>query len=94
MRKTLLKKLCCPFDKEELNVQVFKEVDEEIIEGVLSCAKCGRYYPIIYGIPIMSPDEYREKSMELPLLEKWGLEVTEDQKSFVLKGQTLKEIGN
>ena len=74
MRKSLLTKLCCPVDKNDLEHQVFKEDEQgDIMEGLLTCPKCHRYYPIIYGLPIMTPDEYREKSLESPILEKWGL---------------------
>lgn len=89
MRKSLLKKLCCPIDKSDLQYQVFKEDEQgDIVEGVLTCATCRRYYPIVYGLPIMTPDEYREKSLEAPILSRWGL--TSDQarsKAFLLEGE-------
>jgi uncharacterized protein YbaR (Trm112 family) len=72
MNPSLLKKLCCPFDKLDLDVKVFvRDKDENIIEGLLSCAHCKRFYPIVYGVPIMSPDEYREPQLETPLLQRW-----------------------
>lgn len=75
MKQSLFNKLACPFDKGDLSIKVFKQNQEEILEGILTCEHCQRYYPIIYGIPIMSPDEYREISRELPLIEKWGASV-------------------
>lgn len=85
MNRKLLDKLCCPFDKNDLNLEVFQETeDQQIIEGILTCTSCNRYFPIIYGIPIMTPDEYREKSLELPSLKRWGLEMAADQQSFQL----------
>ncbi|MDZ7683409.1 MAG: hypothetical protein U5J63_17290 [Fodinibius sp.] len=36
---------------------------------------------MIYGIPILIPDEYRDQSMEKPLLKKWGFELTEGEDS-------------
>lgn len=74
MKATYLEKLCCPFDKQELSLTIIQQNDEgDIKEGLLQCNTCQRYYPIIYGVPIMTPDEYREKSLEAPILEKWGL---------------------
>lgn len=74
MRYELIKdKLCCPFDKSDLSLEIIT-LDEEqskVIEGILSCGACQRVYPIIHGIPIMNPDEFREKSLEQPLLDKW-----------------------
>lgn len=72
MKKSFLDKLVCPFDKQDLTLNVIKMHGEEIQEGILICKHCERYYPIIQGIPIMSPDEYREASLEKPILEKWG----------------------
>jgi len=42
-------------------------------EGVLFCTKCSRYYPIIDEIPIMLPDELRErqKTQDIEFLKKW-----------------------
>lgn len=69
-----LNKLCCPIDKKDLKLKTFlKNEKGEILEGLLTCPECNRYYPIIYGIPIMTPDDYREKRLEDPVLNKWGL---------------------
>ena len=72
MKIDTLKKLCCSFDKQDLELTVIsKDVQENIIEGVLLCNECKRIYPIVSGIPIMSPDEYREFRLEQPLLQRW-----------------------
>jgi len=73
MKPSLVNKLCCPFDKEDLELKVFiKDTEGSIKEGMLTCKHCKRYYPIVYGVPIMSPDEYREPRLETPILEKWS----------------------
>ncbi len=72
MRLSTIDKLCCPFDKADLNLQIIaKDINENIIEGILTCKTCNRYYPIVKGVPIMSPDEYREFKLEQPVLENW-----------------------
>ena len=72
MKQSLVEKLCCPFDKGELEIKVLvKDTEENIIDGMLTCTQCRRYYPIAYGVPIMTPDEYREPQLEAPLLDKW-----------------------
>jgi uncharacterized protein YbaR (Trm112 family) len=72
MRQSFINKLCCPFDKEDLQLKIFsQDTTGNITEGVLTCNHCKRYYPIVYGVPIMSPDEYRERMLEAPLIEKW-----------------------
>lgn len=69
---TIINKLCCPFDKSDLDLKpITKDEQDHIIEGILTCSTCKRIYPIISGIPIMTPDEFREKSLEEPLLKKW-----------------------
>ncbi|NJB84333.1 uncharacterized protein YbaR (Trm112 family) [Lewinella marina] len=93
MQKNLLDKLCCPFDKGDLNAHIFRENDNgDILEGLLTCPACRRYYPIIYSIPIMSPDEYRERQLELPILERWGLKVDTHSPSFVLEAGSAQKL--
>jgi hypothetical protein len=40
------------------------------LEGALFCSKCSRFYPIIEEIPIMLPDELRDKKQDISFLEK------------------------
>ena len=42
-----------------------------VIDGILFCKKCSRFYPIIDEIPIMLPDELRDKHKDLQFLKKW-----------------------
>lgn len=80
MTRSLLKKLCCPVDKHDLEVNIFTESENgTILEALLTCPRCNRYYPVIYGIPIMTPDEYRDRSLEEPLLKKWGYQLKEGE---------------
>ncbi len=73
MKPSLAPKLCCPFDKQDLELKIItQDVHQNIIEGLLTCGHCNRYYPIVYGIPIMNPDEYREKQLEAPILQRWS----------------------
>jgi len=75
MQLKTIEKLCCPFDKSDLSLQVLvKDTTQNIIEGILSCNVCRRNYPIVYGVPIMAPDEYRQIQLEQPIIEKWKLE--------------------
>lgn len=50
-------------------------VKEDILSGVLLCEKCGRWYPIINGIPFMYPDNRRlhprVKSREEEFIKKY-----------------------
>lgn len=95
MKIDFLKKLCCPFDKHDLNIQVFQQQEDEIKEGILTCFECKRYYPIVYGIPIMSPDEYRETTLELPILQRWGIQENLEAAAFrILPDNNPKAIKN
>ncbi|MEB2783443.1 Trm112 family protein [Algoriphagus persicinus] len=72
MKLETIEKLCCPFDKQDLKLKTILTDDQEnIIEGWLTCGTCMRLYPIIKGIPIMNPDEYREGHLEQPVLDRW-----------------------
>ncbi len=43
-----------------------------IEEGLLFCNSCLRFYPIVEEIPIILPDELRDKEKDLLLLKKWS----------------------
>ncbi|EWG07350.1 MAG: hypothetical protein ASUL_05141 [Candidatus Aramenus sulfurataquae] len=43
---------------------------KEIVEGLLFCTSCKRWYPIIDEIPRMLPDNLRKKEEDLRFLEK------------------------
>ncbi|UEG48960.1 hypothetical protein LK994_09960 [Ferruginibacter lapsinanis] len=67
-----IKKLCCPFDKADIELTIIsQDIHKNVMEGFFTCKECDRIYPIVKGIPIMSPDEYREFKLEQPLIESW-----------------------
>lgn len=76
MKLETIDKLCCPFDKKDLNLKIVtKDLNNNILEGFLHCNDCQRVYPIISGIPIMSPDEYRQFQLEAPVIKRWEHEL-------------------
>ena len=85
---TQLKERHSDHQKKEQNGRQFKDknlqenhIHEEqivvIIDGILYCEKCSRFYPIIDEIPIMLPDELREKKKDIRFLEKWQKDIPE-----------------
>ena len=73
MQRKLLDILACPIDKYyPLELLEFDVKNDVIVEGVLLCSKCGRYYPIMDEIPVMLPDELRNRKEDLGFLEKWS----------------------
>ncbi len=69
--------LACPIDKHyPLDLHVFEE-KEEIVEGLLVCSKCDRWYPISDEIPQLLPDDLRESNEDLRWLAKWKDRVPE-----------------
>jgi uncharacterized protein len=70
--------LACPIDKYypleliEIDTAEDKIINENVIkEGVLFCSQCSRFYPIIEEIPVMLPDELRDKEKDMQFLQKW-----------------------
>ncbi|MBS7654050.1 MAG: Trm112 family protein [Candidatus Bathyarchaeia archaeon] len=77
MKRRLMDILACPIDKYyPLELHVFEERDE-IVEGIIICPKCLRWYPIRDEIPEMLPDELREKRGELSFIRKWKDKIPE-----------------
>jgi uncharacterized protein YbaR (Trm112 family)/2-polyprenyl-3-methyl-5-hydroxy-6-metoxy-1,4-benzoquinol methylase len=53
----ILDLVVCPECKGDLKLKVLRyDSTENIIDGVLACAKCKRKYPVIDGIPRLLPD--------------------------------------
>ncbi len=73
MQRRLLDILACPIDKHyPLELLEFSLRDDVIVEGVLICPVCGRYYPIIDEIPVMLPDNLRNQKEDIGFLQKWA----------------------
>ena len=72
-KKTKKNNLTVNKEINNIRAEVNKDKDKVIviIEGILYCKKCLRFYPIIDEIPIMLPDELREKEKDLEFLNKW-----------------------
>lgn len=72
MKRKLLDILACPIDKHyPLELLEFNTNGEVIVDGVLLCTECKRYYPIIDEIPVMLPDDLRSKTEDIGFLNKW-----------------------
>jgi uncharacterized protein YbaR (Trm112 family) len=90
MKRKLMDILACPIDKyHPLELHVFEEKDE-VVEGVIVCPKCLRWYPIRDEIPEMLPDELRKEADDLPFLQKnkdkFPENIVKEGKPFHLKG--------
>ena len=70
MNKTMMDILACPIDKHHpLELFELKQKNDIISEGVLFCTECSRFYPIIEEIPIMLPDDLRDKKQDMEFLK-------------------------
>ena len=78
MKKSMLDILACPIDKHyPLELIEMQSKDDNVIDGLLVCTKCNRYYPIMEEIPVMLPDELRKKIEDLEFLHKWQSRIPE-----------------
>lgn len=56
----LMEILVCPMCRSELDLSIMEQEGDEIVEGVLTCTKCGEIYPITNTIPNMLPPSLRD----------------------------------
>jgi len=59
MRKDIVDILACPMDKSPLELSVEEDNGDEVIQGALTCTKCGEKYLIEDRIPNLLPPEMR-----------------------------------
>jgi len=85
MKYWLMDILACPAKdcRSELELEVFESHDietedgtvEEIDAALITCPKCGRWYPVIDGIACMLPDDLRmegkQRREEVAFLDNW-----------------------
>jgi uncharacterized protein len=72
MKRKLLDILACPIDKHyPLELFELKAEGDLIVDGALFCSECGRFYPIVEEIPVMLPDDLRNRSEDLDFLNKY-----------------------
>jgi len=71
MNRKFLEILACPIDKHHpLELFENKLDGDKITEGALYSKKSSRFFPIIDEIPIMLPDELRDKKQEIEFLKR------------------------
>lgn len=77
MRKKTLDLLICLLCKKPLHIFGAQSVDsctdnDDIISGIIECSACSKVYPIINGIPRLSPHLMEEEQMQLDLFLQEG----------------------
>ena len=71
MNKTMMEILACPIDKNHpLELFEINQKKDVVIEGVIFCPKCSRFFPIMEEIPIMLPDDLRDKKHEIGVFKQ------------------------
>jgi uncharacterized protein len=61
------------FENKKENISNDLSNNDIIIEeGILFCNSCSRFYPIVEEIPIILPDELRDKNKDLEFIKKWS----------------------
>ena len=55
VKPAALEVIVCPSCKEQLSLRAAVRIDKEILEGTLTCRRCGMTYPIRGGVPRFVP---------------------------------------
>ena len=71
MKRALLDLLACPSCEGPLTCHVRSEAtDGEIVEGLLLCAGCSRWYPVTGQLPELLPDHLRDAERDVELFKR------------------------
>ena len=81
----------------EVGISTCRECARKYIKtGVLICERCGRWYPILDGIPRMLDGKYRRKMDDIRFLKNYYDKLPEEAKRLMKNPdpkQLLSEIG-
>lgn len=70
MNRKLLDILACPMDKH-YPLELHGDDGSDIIQtAVLYCTECSRFYVVDDGIPILLPDDLRDRDTEMNIIHK------------------------
>lgn len=92
MNIKLLKILRCPGCISKLNLEN-SELDEnkEIIRGKLSCKNCNKLYPIVFGVPLMTPELPEDmKKIKKSFSREWKIHKYKTTKTWRLRTEERK----
>jgi len=65
LRKKLIDILACPMcGHYPLKLIIIEESDDKVVQGILHCQNCGRWYPIRDEIAVMLPDNMRDQKKD------------------------------
>lgn len=70
MRRGMMGILACPVDKHA-PLELFEcgaGGGGPVETGAIYCPRCSRFYPIVGGIPVMLPDELRDREEDIAFL--------------------------
>jgi uncharacterized protein YbaR (Trm112 family) len=72
VKRSLLDILACPMDRHHpLTLVEFASEGDKVVDGLMVCGECGRYYPISGEIANMLPDGLRSRKEDLEFLRRW-----------------------
>ena len=64
--------------KNQTTPEISDQSSEIVEEGMLLCRTCLRFYPITEEIPIILPDELRDKKKDMEFLQGWNESIPRD----------------
>ncbi|MYB29746.1 MAG: Trm112 family protein [Cenarchaeum sp. SB0663_bin_5] len=69
MNRRLLDILACPMDKH-YPLELYGDDNSDTIQtALLYCTECGRFYVVDGGIPILLPDDLRDRDAEINVIK-------------------------
>ncbi|MEM4425987.1 MAG: Trm112 family protein [Acidilobaceae archaeon] len=96
LEKLRCKRFCGLYRRpaEETPIDLCKEcVRRVIVDGVIVCLDCNRWYPIIDSIPVMLPDKYRGGPEDRSFLKKYWNSLSEDLKTVMKEPEPKGLLG-
>ena len=78
--------------EDPLELFEINQKKDVVIEGVIFCPKCSRFFPIMEEIPIMLPDDLRDKKHEMEFLEVGDTDLEDGNEAYLAAVEAVKVL--
>lgn len=93
MRTSIVNLLACPACKHHnLELTILESANDIIVDGLLTCESCRRWYPVLDAIPVLISDRGLYDELYDEFSKKWNIDATIDNNTMIASDNEVKQV--